>query len=137
MRPRALQIERRGFLQRLLALPALFGGLGGCSLRPDSNAIQAQLIDLLRHHDLAKRLGEVYLKSRDSSHVRIEDVLSRLMASLGWVAGELSYIDLFNLDERVAERIRQDFLAENIRIVDGWLLAKTEADLCALAALKK
>jgi hypothetical protein len=34
----------------------------------------------------------------------------------------------------IAERIQLDFLCDNIVCIDGWMLSKTEACLCALAA---
>ncbi len=39
------------------------------------------------------------------------------------------------LRETVAARVRDDFATARVVNVDGWLLARTEARLCALAYL--
>ena len=36
----------------------------------------------------------------------------------------------------ISEKINQDFIKENILIIDGWVLSKTEAQQCALYSIK-
>jgi len=58
------------------------------------------------------------------------------LAALVFGAGPVGApVDVASLTARVRERRNQDFIDGNLVTVNGWLLAVTEARLCALAVL--
>lgn len=93
--------------------------------------------------------------------IAIEDFISRLTALFDDLEAPTSigdrYLDLYPDDDtswlfgllendrssrragrlraKLAELIRQDFNRRDIALVDGWVLARTEARLCALVSL--
>jgi hypothetical protein len=75
----------------------------------------------------ARTLGSQYLKA----HTEEAD-LAILLDLLG---AESDAIEPEALRRKIAQRLAGDFLAGRIVHVDGWVLARTEARACAIAAL--
>jgi hypothetical protein len=131
-------ISRRTFL--LLAL-----GAGGAMLvAPDlPHALSAWLTGhsplaikisaLPSHRQSARVVGLAYLQQYP--HEADERLLlERLAASVA--GGEaLSRSSDQELKALLASAIRQDFAAERVVKIQGWILSATEARLCALSAL--
>ncbi len=74
-----------------------------------------------RDHASARAIGRRYLRTHPaSSELQVTRLLLRPGADRG---------------RRIRERIAADFAAGRVVILDGWVLAATEARLCALSAL--
>lgn len=83
--------------------------------------------DLLQHPQSAAIIGEAYLALVDHENSAAE--LSRRL--LQGIATSKERIDARIL----LERIRSDFAEGDVVKLDGWLLSRTEARICALYAL--
>jgi hypothetical protein len=75
----------------------------------------------------ARALGNQYLRAHTE-----EANLGILLDLLGAESGT---IELDALRRKIAQRVADDFLVGRIVHVDGWVLARTEARACAIAAL--
>ena len=89
----------------------------------------------LRPHASARTVGRVYL----AHHAAEGDPITLLAAieAAGEIGGCLaaSPLDSAALARAVAEAVRDDYLCRRTIRLDGWVLARTEARLCALTAL--
>jgi hypothetical protein len=88
--------------------------------------------ELLPHADAARLIGERYLVL-----VPEERSARRLHHALfgNTDTGDTKHQTLARLRELIDTRRRHDFTVGNTVILDGWLLARTEARLCALSVL--
>ncbi len=83
--------------------------------------------------DIVEKLGELYKKSvpEESEY----EVLVRLLKSkdsdskIGDIKGEKA------IQKMLKQKITTDFENDNIVVLDGWILSKTEARQCALFSL--
>ena len=104
---------------RARALPATPDGLA------------AALRTLLYDRAAARRLGRAYVRQ-----VPEEDdprILARLTLALPeGQYGDAIALDPTSLRDRIDERVRNDFAASTTVQLDGWVLSRTEARLCAL-----
>jgi hypothetical protein len=82
-----------------------------------------------RSIESAAAVGREYLRAAPHDRVR-----ARLVAELDTVIGSGSPSDA-EIRRRVSARIREDYAAGDTVRVRGWILSRTEARLCALAAL--
>jgi hypothetical protein len=94
----------------------------------------AQLSGVLRHQAAAGEIGRAYLRAHPS-----EADPERLVAGItgGWEEGpaELDRLGRDALRLRLREQIRTDFAEGRTVLVDGWMLAASEARLFGLSAL--
>ncbi len=108
-------MKRRAVMAGALALCAAGG----------SSSQAASLTALFADQARARRLGRAYLDGLG------EPPEAAVLAGLIWR-------DLppgSTLRARVAALVRQDFARGELACVEGWLLSRTEARLCGLAAL--
>jgi hypothetical protein len=125
----SLRLTRRGFLTGLAT--GIVGAALGLRLywtHGRTPVEAARLARLLPHADSAARLGQRYLEDAPQ-----EADAMRLVALIG-IAPAAGKSDAA-LREHLETRIRQDFIDGATVTVDGWLLSRTEARLCALVAL--
>jgi hypothetical protein len=129
------QLGRRRFLllSSSLGLPPLLAtaapwehllrGGGGPS------SAHSQLSNLLSHSESARAIGHAYLAlaPEEASATCLLRRIHRSLADRRAGARDLR--------ELVARRIAQDFAEDRIVELQGWILARTEARLCALKAL--
>jgi hypothetical protein len=114
------------------AIGALFGSLAvALPLRP-RGAVPANFDALLRHRASAERIGRRYLAmlphDTDGSRLlTMSPVLGRALQAVRH-GPEVSAALL-------RRGIEEDFRRANTVIVDGWVLAATEARFCAVVAL--
>lgn len=120
---------------------AVVGGLGlwpavAC-IRWDGHPVRrwaAQLSGVLRHQAAAGEIGRAYLRAHPS-----EADPERLVAGItgDWEQGpaELDRLGRDALRLRLREQIRTDFAQSRTVLVDGWVLAASEARLFGLSAL--
>lgn len=126
----------------LLAAAGAAGvGLGLASLRPWSALVEVEaalpatrLRQLLSSSESARAIGRAYIEVEPGE--RSEAVLVDRIA--GALHGGRSALEAQRGELRrlVAEAIRDDFDGGRLVNVDGWLLARVEARLYALAALR-
>jgi hypothetical protein len=94
----------------------------------------AQLSGVLRHQAAAGQIGRAYLRAHPS-----EADPERLIAGItgGWEQGpaELDRLGRDALRLRLREQIRADFAQGRTVLVEGWVLATSEARLFGLSAL--
>ncbi len=83
------------------------------------------LADLFTALPSAWAIGAAYLRSRPDDRVDAATLAAELPACVTITA----------LRKAVAERVRDDSAHARVVSVDGWLLARTEVRLCALAYL--
>jgi len=113
--------------------------LPGCDTLfwPDLRAVAGAMAGLLNRRGLATRTGERYLRvagTLDNSSV--ETLTARILESIGMDAARMTWLSVDGLRDALAEKIREDFARENTSRVDGWILARTECLLCAVAYLQ-
>jgi hypothetical protein len=71
-----------------------------------------------------RQVGESYLLTHPDEADRAQ--LSRLLAPDGLAVGELSAL---------VSNVERDWISHNVTVVNGWVLARTEARLCAMISL--
>jgi hypothetical protein len=81
-------------------------------------------IDSPDDHFALGQLGKTYLATHPDEADR--EQLSRLLQSDGWTIGALP---------GVIRNVERDWISHNVTVVNGWVLARTEARLCAMIFL--
>ena len=136
----AAALTRRGFL-KITSFSALLTLMTvnstGCSGdKNDLDFIAQRLIALLSHPERARELGAMYnAQLAESRQPSYEELTLQLLAVLGFDPAIVSSHSLDTLEARFRQQVRRDFDDENIVIVKGWMLSKTEIMLCSLAAI--
>lgn len=125
--------DRRSFLASCLA-GILVGGAGvhlrvSLADEPSAESLLALLAPVFDGSSVSA-LGHAYL---DAHPVELDS--RRLVASLGGGVGRDASSTRAVID-RLAAAIRHDFESGDVVGVDGWMLARTEARLYALFALR-
>lgn len=109
------------------ALPASFS-----YFEPDSDQLADNLVSLLADRKAAARLGVQWAKT--SATPRQPQVIAATIAKrlqpLGWNTNSTPEATR----DAIAARIRQDYARNDMTSIAGWQLARTGAELCALAA---
>jgi hypothetical protein len=123
---------RRTFLGALAAVVATAAG----ATRPwrfvveiERRPLEARLAHLLRHHEAAAAVGRA-ATSAAGSDVLVRSLATRLVG--GVVEAEAADDD--ELRDAASRAVAADFAAMDTVKVDGWVLARTEVELCVLAA---
>ena len=101
------------------------------ALRAAPDELAARLRALLYDRAAARRFGRLYVRQ-----VPAEDdprILARLtVAFLGAQQVDVIALDRTSLRHRLDARVRDDFASGTTVQLDGWVLSRTEARLCAL-----
>lgn len=102
---------------------------------PQAPVPPAALAGLLPHAAGAARLGRRYLAlaPAEADPGRLLHALSKDHADLAAASRTGADIEIRAILGRCRQR---DFAAGNTVLVDGWILSRTEARLCALVALE-
>jgi hypothetical protein len=106
-------------------------GLRGSTPRAPSAA--ESLAAFLRHHPSARAIGAAYLAATPSES-RVEPLVEALAASLEAGSAPLPLAHR-PLRARLLLRMQRDFEENATVCLEGWILSRTEARLCGLAAL--
>lgn len=140
MNSSAASCSRRAFLQIttssvfIAILPAI---TAGCSTDNETINIAARrLVEVLNYPKKAREIGEIYINQvPETKQQSIDDLTRNILNTLN--SDPESAVDMndSSLHERLQKHVRQDFVDENIVIVKGWMLSKTEILLCSLAAM--
>jgi len=127
----ALKLTRRWFLTGLTAL--VFTRAAPDPWPPAEGRSHAPaLLGHFFRRDLpaAVHLGRRYLEIAPAE--RSEERLGEMLLGSSWGDGRT---DIREIATRVRARRDADFRAGDLVAIEGWFLARTEARLCALAAL--
>ena len=119
------------------SLVTMVSGLSaGCGLvGPDLEEVAQRMIETLNHRDRAREIGEAYMAQvPDIQGQTREQLAENLLGRLDLDAGEISHDLLDSLEDRLGNRMRRDFLEEDVVVLGRWMLSRTEVLLCALAA---
>lgn len=132
-------LTRRRFIALAVAftaplLPGAAPGVAG--LVDPRRAVSARLTAPFRHRDSAARIGRAYLRAEPGDG-NVDHLLDTIVAA---IATETDGRDPLAADDAVlaellARRIVTDFASRDLAVVEGWVLSRTEARLCALVAL--
>jgi hypothetical protein len=129
--------ENAGVSRRVLvagvALLAGFTALLPSALRAKSPAEQA-ILAALSDHRSARHVGRLSLAAWPHMHDRAA-LVQQILGELEIGIADAPHIGTDELRRRLAGRIQADFATARTVRLDGWLMALTEARLCALAAL--
>lgn len=126
-------IDRRAFVKGAaltLAAPGLLSLLSGCGTAPD---LDAALSDFHDDAGAAAVIGSAYLEVTPEERDR-GLLLERLAGASLAAWDQLAVRDRAALAEAVRERHRADFAQDRVVRLNGWILSRTEARLCALVA---
>jgi hypothetical protein len=82
----------------------------------------------------ARTIGEGYLKAH-ANEVHAGILVSAVLARLELDPEAMQAMSAADLRERIDAAISDDFAADDVVALDGWVLSRTEARLCALVAL--
>jgi hypothetical protein len=118
------------------------GGLGAALLfwrrrgspGGDSASVCDRVLALFEHRSAAAAIGSAVLQRYPHERDR-QWLLAQLLADAPEPASRWLQSDDSLLHDWLRQRMRGDFANARTVWVDGWLLAQTEARLCALAAL--
>jgi hypothetical protein len=130
--------SRRSFLKTGLVLggTALAGTGLHIARKADARSIAEKLVQFLDEPDMAKSLG-MALVTHDKSmrNMSINRIVDSLFLEIGISRNSVSDITQDSLLANLHTSARTDFIEENIVLIDGWILSRTEAYLCALLYL--
>lgn len=127
--------SRRGFLKlgsSLMVAVATSGcGFGG----PGLDDVAKTMVGTLHHVERARLLGELYVQDTFGTEGKAaEDWTRELLEILRLDPASITEDMLASLPERLRYQVRQDFEAEDIVVLAGFLFSRTEILLCTLAA---
>jgi hypothetical protein len=139
---RAKLATRRGVLRGVLGIGAMatFGGADLVQARPAAadvveQAARALLDSLGLDEHAAGALGAKLVTDCDQGRTDLARLVAALCAGAGIETEELQGADPHRLGSSLRAAIRRDFRAARTVLLDGWLLARTESQLYAAAAL--
>ena len=132
-------MDRKPDRRRFLGTAASLGGLAvlssfGWDLKVGSTPLplRAALLGIVRDTEGARLIGREYLKVNPEESN--PDKLVALMTHTGpFAPGTL--VDAREARNFLQQRIREDFRFRRTVELQGWVLSRTEARLCSLAAL--
>jgi hypothetical protein len=128
------RLSRRGFLTRLLAgAGCLVVGRGSSPRDASPEALAARIVSVVPDRRRAAVLGRAYLREAPS-----EASVTGLVAAIS--SGCVPQLDsrtsgAADVRRALTARIESDYAERRVVDVQGWLLAPTEARICALTAL--
>ena len=95
----------------------------------------ADLVSWFAEPDDIRAIGEAYLAAPEGERDQpaLVDGLPAVFDSQGGIRTDLSAGEIH---ERFRDQVEADFRSRNVAMVGGWVLARTEARLCALVVLR-
>lgn len=130
-------ISRRILLKRIVLAAAI--GVLPASLRrtprAQTHVLAPRLLACLSRRTSARLLGERYLL--EAPQETDAALIATRIAGSARRARALATMDTSSLRRLLAEQQRRDFAAGRTVNVNGWVLSRTEAQLCALAAIER
>jgi hypothetical protein len=131
--------SRRNFLKLAsssILLTTFSIQLAGCGESGKvTELIATQLMGLLNYPQEATKIGRLYInQTAELENKNYLQLTEGLLASLNidestdWVGNPES------LNTLIREKVKQDFIDENVVILKGWMLSETEVLLCAITS---
>ncbi|HOU92070.1 MAG TPA: hypothetical protein PLU22_13555 [Polyangiaceae bacterium] len=101
---------------------------------PSREALAERLTGLLRSADPMRRIGRAFLWQRTPAPTRatLVDALVRPDSQAAALAAER-----WELRRAVRDTVEADFKAVRLVSIGGWMLAESEAELCALTVARR
>ena len=130
--------SRRGFLKASLILggACLVGGGLYYKQLMHSRTVAGQLVYFLDYPELARVVGRGFLESdQDFQPVSLDKVTGMVLQHIELSEAQLPGITRSELLKRLQQQVHSDFVNEQIVLTNGWLLSRTEANLCSLQAM--
>ena len=127
---------RRQTLRLLACLSAMGTSFFRCAIAHGKSFddLASRLVRVIGNRESARVVGEEYLKSWPA-----EAGIDRLVRLILWpkpvTSREDVQMSLADISALVRHRQNEDFSLERVVNVQGWILSRTEARLCALCAL--
>ena len=98
--------------------------------------IAEQLVYFLDYPEVALSVGQGLLDTDPASHaISADQMINNLLEGLEVSREQLHGMTNTEMLERLHKRVHLDFEEERIVLDKGWVLSRTEAQLCALRAL--
>ena len=116
----------------VLAQPGLIGRAPWWRRRQEP--LTSRFARLLNDRDSARVIGRAYLHE----YARGADgdvLLGQILRDMAGGGGRIAWAGDEELKAAVEARIRQDFADDRVVKLEGWILSRTEARLCALTTL--
>lgn len=119
----SMTADQSGNLRRrtVLALAVAAAGFATTRVQLSAESVSAALHRLLGRSSGVRAFGRVV-------HGRRADAATDLLALLDGLDGSV-------VRSRLAELRAEDFAAGRVEVIDGWVLARTEAEACAVVFL--
>lgn len=130
--------SRRGFLKTGLVLSgtALVGGGLWYKKIMHTRAIAEQLVYFLDYPEIAVVVGQGLLDSDETLYnISLDEMIDRLLRDIGLNKEQLPEITHGQLLKILHRQVRTDFSDERIVLINGWVLSRTEAQLCSIQTL--
>jgi|GEM_PF-3095749 len=138
MKQKTMLKSRRAFLKTgIFITGAVAIGTGlNYAIRPDTQSIASILTHYLDYPDLAIQLGSSLIENEPGlAQLTIEQMTELALQDVGLQKDQLTYYSLLTNIDNYRKAIHKDFDVENIVLVDGWVISRTEGHLCALLYL--
>ncbi|GMR06269.1 MAG: hypothetical protein BMS9Abin25_0854 [Gammaproteobacteria bacterium] len=138
MKQKNMLKRRRAFLKTGLFITgaAVIGTGLNFTVRPETQSIARILTHYLDYPDLAIQLGKSIVKNEPAlAKLTIEQLTDLVLQDAGLKKEQLTYYSLLTNKDSYRKTVHKDFDMENIVHVDGWVISRTEAHLCALLYL--
>jgi hypothetical protein len=124
------KMRRRQFLAYLTVLG---GGAGALLVLVHRDrrkrSVALQLETLLGNEDGVAEIGRAYLRLEPTEN-EIQLLSDRIFSEIRW-----DLLQSGGVREVIARRVREDFRQGRVVRLQGWVVSRTEARLCALVAL--
>ena len=131
-------LSRRAFLKTVASTSLITGlplSLVSCGHEDSLEATARYLIGQLEFPETANKVGRLYITlTPEIEKQSYENLTENILSILDVELDTLSTENFSLLDEKIREKVHQDFVDENVVKLKGWMLSKTEAMLCALAS---
>lgn len=105
----------------VVAFALAAAGCAAAAVQFSRELTSAALHRLLGGNATVQRFGRIF-------HARQADAAARLLARLDGLDGNI-------IHSRLVELRMEDFTAGRVVVIDGWVLARTEAEACAFIAV--
>jgi hypothetical protein len=132
-------LTRRRFIALAVAFtaPLLPGAVPSVAgLVDPRRAAGARLLTPIQHRDSAARIGRAYLRTEPGDR-DADRLMDAIVAAIGAEADGRDPLasDDIALAQLLTRRMVTEFARRDVAVVEGWILARTEARLYALVAL--
>lgn len=127
--------SRRSFLKTGIVLTgtAMVGVGLNFTFNPGSKFIARQLTGYLQYRDLANVIGDTLIRNDSTLQgLSLDQMVNLVIEDVGLSRDDISLFSIFDQLDTFRNQAREDFINENIAVIDGWVLSATEAHLCAL-----